>query len=246
MEKIVTCATVTKAVATLSRQCNLYLPEDVCIRIRQALETEKNALAKTILQDILENHAIAAKTGLPLCQDTGTAVVFVELGQDVRIQEGYLYDAIQAGISQGYTEHLLRASIMEHPWLRKNTGDNTPGIIHLQLIPGDEIRITLMPKGGGAENYAAVAMLTPAQGLEGAKEFVLDCIKRAGPNACPPLVVGVGIGGNFETAPLLSKKALLRPVDQHNPLPEVRVLEEELLEKINHLNIGPLGFGRCV
>lgn len=243
MAKTITCDHITETVAELTRTCNLHLPEDVTERTRQSLERERSALGRTILADILKNHEIAAETGMPLCQDTGTAVVFLELGQEVHIEGGWLYDAVQAGVSRGYTENCLRASTMDHPWLRRNTGDNTPAVIHTNLVPGDALRITLMPKGGGAENYAALAMLTPAQGREGVKAFVVNCVKKAGPNACPPLVVGVGVGGNFEQAPILAKKALLRRLDEHNPRPEVQALEEELLEEINRLGIGPMGFG---
>ena len=243
MVKKISCEKITEAVAEMTLKSNLYLPPDVKQKLNQALDNETNPLAHSILTDLIKNQDIAQKSGLPLCQDTGLAVVFVELGQEVLIEGGLLYDAINAGISRGYTEHYLRKSIVSHPWLRKNSGDNTPAVIHTFLTGGDQLKITLMPKGGGAENYAALTMLTPAQGLEGVKEFVIESVKKAGPNACPPIVVGVGVGGNFELAPLLAKKALGRPLGQVSLHPEVAELEHELLAKINSLGIGPQGLG---
>ena len=243
MVKKISCEKITEVVVEMTLKSNLYLPPDVKQKLDQALENETNPLAHSILKDLIKNQDIAQKSGLPLCQDTGLAVVFVELGQEVLIEGGLLYDAINAGISRGYTEHYLRKSIVSHPWLRKNSGDNTPAVIHTFLTGGDQLKITLMPKGGGAENYAALTMLTPAQGLEGVKEFVIESVKKAGPNACPPIVVGVGVGGNFELAPLLAKKALGRPLGQVSLHPEVAELEHELLAKINRLGIGPQGLG---
>ena len=241
--KTIDCGQIKEAVAGLCPKANLYLPKDVSQSIKDALVAERSPLGQTILADILKNHAVAGEEALPLCQDTGLAVVFIELGQDVHITGGLLTDAVNQGIAQGYTEHYLRKSVVAHPFKRTNTGDNTPAIIHTQLCAGDNLKITLMPKGGGAENYSALAMLTPAQGLEGAKEFIIEAIHKAGPNACPPYIIGVGIGGNFELAPLLAKKALGRTIGQHHPLADIAQLEYELLQAANNLNIGPQGLG---
>lgn len=243
MTRTITCNEISQAVARLSRESNLFLPDDVRAQIEAALLREDAPLARSVLQSILRNHAIAAESGLPLCQDTGIAVVFLEIGQEVHIEGGFLYDAVQSGVARGYTENHLRKSIVRHPWLGGNTGDNTPAVLHTEITPGDQLKITLMPKGAGAENHAALSLFTPAQGLTAAKAFILESVKKAGSSACPPLVVGVGIGGNFELAPLLAKKALCRPLCQRNPLPEVRALEDELLRAINALGIGPAGLG---
>lgn len=239
----VTCSRISQAVATLAIECNLYLPDDVTQLIRKSLESEDDELSRSILEDILQNHRIAAQQGMALCQDTGVAVVFLEVGQEVHISGGFLYDAVNAGVARGYTEGYLRKSMVRHPWQRVNSGDNTPAIIHVDIVPGDQLKITMMPKGGGAENYAGLAMLTPAQGLEGAKQFAVDCVKKAGPNACPPVVVGVGIGGNFESVPMLAKRALCRPLGQSNASKEVAQVEADLLREINQLGIGPQGLG---
>lgn len=191
----------------------------------------------------MENAKIANEENVPMCQDTGYAVFFVELGQEVHIVDGYLYDAINEGVRKGYQEGYLRKSIVGHPLLRQNTGDNTPAVIHTTVVPGDKISITIAPKGGGSENMSGIAMLKPAQGVEGVKNFVLEQVKKAGPNPCPPIVVGVGIGGTFEKSALLAKEALLRPIGQKNPLPDIAELEDELLTKVNQLGIGPQGLG---
>ncbi len=243
MLKTINCEEISRAVAELAFKSNIFLPEDIKKGLDIALKREKNPLACDILGDLILNQKIAAENSLPLCQDTGAAVFFVELGQDIQIKGGLLYDAINQGIARGYTDNYLRKSMVSHPWLRQNTGDNTPAIIHICLKEGDKLKITLMPKGGGAENCSALAMLTPAQDLKGIKDFILKTVKKAGANACPPLIIGIGIGGNFETAPLLAKKALTRNLYQPHPQKEVAALEEELLEEINKMGIGPQGLG---
>ena len=196
-----------------------------------------------MLKDLYANSELAAKEQMPICQDTGTAVVFLEIGQEVYIKGGYIYDAVNEGVRQGYYEGYLRKSIVKHPWIRENTGDNTPAIIHADIVPGDTLKIIVAPKGGGSENMSALTMLKPAAGLEGVKQFVIDTVKKAGPNACPPIIVGVAVGGNFEKAAILAKKALLRKLGQAHPDPMVAKVEQELLKKINDLGIGPQGFG---
>ncbi len=243
MIKTIHCNEIIQAVADLCLQANLELPRDVQNAIEKAKNKEQCALAKEMLEQIQKNHSIAKEQSLPLCQDTGTAVVFLEIGQDVHIDGGLLYDAIQQGVAQGYQEHYLRKSIVSHPWLRTNTKNNTPAIIHSEIVAGDHLKITLAPKGGGAENMSSLKMLTPAAGVEGIKKFVIQTVKEAGPNPCPPIVVGVGIGGNFEKSALLAKKALLRPIGSRNPQEENARLEEELYQKINALGIGIQGFG---
>jgi fumarate hydratase subunit alpha len=233
---------IVETVAQMAVAANIKLPLDVEQAINQAAQKESNDLGRYVLKQICLNQAIAEKEEMPLCQDTGSAVVFVELGQETQIQGGLLEDAINEGVEKGYREGYLRKS-MTHPWLRQNTGDNTPAIIHLRLVAGDCCRLTIVPKGGGAENMSALAMLPPSAGLPGIKDFVRQTVIKAGPNPCPPLVIGVGVGGNFEKAPLLAKTALIRPLGQPSPDPEVAALEQELLAEINQLNIGPQGFG---
>ncbi|GAW94253.1 fumarate hydratase [Calderihabitans maritimus] len=234
---------VVEAVARLCKESNYFLGEDVKAAFVEALEKEESPTGKDILRQLIKNAEIAAAEEVPMCQDTGVAVVFLEVGQDVQVEGGYLYDAIQEGVRKGYTEGYLRKSMVEDPFNRKNTGDNTPAIIHTRIVPGDKLKITVAPKGGGSENMSAIAMLPPAAGLEGAKKFIVDTVRKAGPNPCPPIVVGVGIGGNFEKAALMAKEALLRPLGQPNPSPEVAALEKDLLEEINKLGIGPQGLG---
>lgn len=233
---------VVAAVARLCMEANYYLGEDVKRAFEEALEKEVSPPGKDVLRQLIENAALAAQEEVPMCQDTGVAVVFLELGQEVKITGGYLYDAVNEGVRKGYAEGYLRKS-MCHPFTRKNTGDNTPAIIHTTIVPGDKLKITVAPKGGGSENMSALRMLTPAAGREGVKKFVVETVEKAGPNPCPPIVVGVGIGGDFEEVALLAKKALLRPLGEPNPDPDLRALEEELLLEINKLGIGPQGFG---
>jgi len=234
--------TITECVARLCIQANCRLPEDVESRIRTARAEEPWPQGQEILDRIIENFEVARRENLPICQDTGMACVFVKLGQEVHVA-GDINEAIHEGVRRGYREGYLRKSVVWDPLDRVNTGDNTPAVINYELVPGDSIEITLAPKGFGSENMSAVKMLRPSDGVEGVKEFVLRTVEAAGPNPCPPIVVGIGIGGTFDRAALLAKKALIRNSDQPNPDPYYAALEEELLEKINQLGIGPQGFG---
>ncbi len=234
---------ITKNIKEMCIEANLRLSGDVKDRLFEAAENEKNPLGKQILGQLKENLKIADEESIPICQDTGMAVVFVKIGQEVHIEGGSLEDAINEGIRQGYTEGYLRKSIVRDPIDRVNTKDNTPGVIHYQIVSGDQIELTVAPKGFGSENMSRIVMLKPADGIEGVKEVILETVRLAGPNACPPVVVGVGIGGTFEKCALLAKKALARELNSHNEIPYVRELEEEMLEKINKLNIGPAGLG---
>ncbi len=228
-------------------EANYSLSKDVIAAYEKAQETEKSSLGQEVLSQILENAMIAAKEGVPLCQDTGLAVFFVEIGQDVSIVGGLLNDAINEGVRQGYHAGYLRKSVVQDPiFERRNTSDNTPAIIHPEIVAGDRLKIMLDIAGGGCENMAALKMLRPADGLEGVKHFVVETVRNAGANPCPPVVVGVGIGGDFEKVAMLAKKALLRPVGQPNPKLEVAALEEDLLKRVNQLGIGPVGLGGVV
>ena len=233
---------IQEAVKKLCMEANYYIPDDVMMALRKGVEEEESAVARATLNILIENNELAAKEEMPICQDTGLAVIFVELGQDVHLVGGDLYDAINEGVRQGYKEGYLRKSTC-HPFTRKNMGDNTPAIVHLSIVPGDKVKITVAPKGGGSENMSALRMMKPAEGLEGIKKFVIETVEKAGPNPCPPVVVGVGIGGNFEMCALLAKKALLRPIGKPNPDVELASLEQELLREINNLGIGPQGYG---
>jgi fumarate hydratase subunit alpha len=235
---------ITKAVENLCIDANYNLPGDVKKELENAVVKETSPLGKEILQDILKNAEIAHKHQVPICQDTGLAVIFLELGQEVMITGGDLNEAINKGVSQGYINGYLRKSAVDDPFYeRKNTGDNTPAIIHTTIVSGDKIKLTIAPKGGGSENMSALRMLTPSDGIEGIKKFVIDTVDKAGSNPCPPIIVGVGIGGTIEVTTLMAKKALLRTLGEHHPNPIVHRLEEELLEEINKLGIGPQGFG---
>ena len=234
--------TITDCVARLCVEANRDLPRDLEDRIRTAREAEPWPQGQEILDRIIENFETARREGLPICQDTGMACVFVKLGQEVHIV-GDLNEAIHEGVRRGYREGYLRKSVVRDPLDRVNTRDNTPAVITYEMVPGDKIEITLAPKGFGSENMSAIKMLCPSDGVEGVKEFVVRTVEAAGPNPCPPIVVGVGIGGTFDRAALLAKKALLRDVDQPNPDPCYAALEAELLERINALGIGPQGFG---
>ncbi len=232
---------IRDTVAELCIRANRTLPTDVEKALCSAAETEPWPLARSGLDILRKNLSVAGEKCLPICQDTGMACVFIELGQDVHI-EGSLRDAVNEGVARGYTEGYLRKSVVE-PLRRVNSGDNTPALLSLELVDGDICRITVMPKGFGSENMSRLAMLKPSEGIEGVKAFVLDTVKSAGSNPCPPIIVGVGIGGSFDKAAALAKKALLRPLGQRNPDPLYAELEAELLEKINALGIGPQGFG---
>jgi len=233
---------ITTAIRDLCIKANTQLGEDVLAAFHRAIEQEVSAAGKDILEKLVENARIAREQEIPICQDTGFAVVFTQLGQDVRLVGGDLKEAITEGIRQGYKEGYLRKSVC-HPFTRKNTGDNTPAVIHLDVVPGDSVRLIVAPKGGGSENMSRVTMLTPAVGIRGVKDFVVQRVRESGANPCPPTIVGVGIGGTFETTALLAKKALLRPLGSQNSDPELAALEGELYEEINALGIGPQGLG---
>lgn len=233
---------ITKVVRDLFMDVNCNLGEDVLAAFDHAIEKDESPVAREVMKELKENARIAREENSPICQDTGLAVLFIELGQDVHIVGGNFKDAINEGVRQGYMEGYLRKSACD-PFSRKNTGDNTPAIIHLEIVPGDKIKIMAVPKGGGAENMSRVNMLTPAVGIEGVKDFVVNRVKESGSNPCPPTVIGVGIGGTFERSALLAKKALLRKIGDRNPDSEIAKAEEEVLERINKLGIGPMGYG---
>ncbi len=234
---------ITDAVERMCISSNLHLPEDIRKALERARMQEDGPIAQTILDRIIENYQLAESDEIPICQDTGMACIFLEIGQEVHFTGGSLYDAVNEGVRRGYTRGYLRKSVELDPVRRGNTGDNTPALITADIVPGDQVRLTVAPKGFGSENMSALKMLKPSEGLEGIKCFILDTVEHAGPNPCPPVVVGVGIGGNFDHVARLAKKALLRPVDSRNPDPFYASLEEEMLEKINALGIGPQGFG---
>lgn len=234
---------VTETIKEMCIEANYFLTEDMEQALFSAKETEKSDLGKRILDQLQENLRIAGEDGVPICQDTGMTVVFMEIGQDVHFTGGLLEDAVNEGVRKGYEEGFLRKSVVADPLIRENTKDNTPAVIYYEIVQGDKVKITVAPKGFGSENMSRVFMLKPADGIEGVKDAVLTAIKDAGPNACPPMVVGVGIGGTFEKCALLAKKALTRPVNEHSAIPYVKELEEELLERINKTGIGPGGLG---
>ena len=224
-------------------EANHFLTPDMKRALKRAAEEEEAPLGRRVLEQLEENLRIAGRDAIPICQDTGMAVVFLEVGQEVHFEGGPLEDAINEGVRRGYTEGYLRKSVVRDPLLRENTKDNTPAVIHYSIVPGDRVKITLAPKGFGSENMSRIFMLKPADGAEGVKEAVLKAVREAGPNACPPMVVGVGIGGTFEKCALLAKQALTRPLDQHSEIPYIKEMEEELLERINRSGIGPGGLG---
>ncbi|MDO7787400.1 fumarate hydratase [Desulforamulus aquiferis] len=234
---------IIEAVAKICQEANYKLEDDVLDSFKKACNTEVSQSGKEILNLLLENAHIASSESIPMCQDTGFAVVFVEMGQDVHVINGDFNEAINEGVRKGYQEGYLRKSIVGNPLDRVNTGDNTPAVIHTNIVPGEKIKITVAPKGGGSENMSALKMLKPAEGVEGVKGFVLETIKNAGPNPCPPLVIGVGIGGTMERCALLAKEALLRQIGKPHPLEDIAKLEQELLDKINRMGIGPAGLG---
>lgn len=234
---------IIKNIKEMCIEANLHLANDVVNAITKAEQTEESEIGKKILGQLQENMDIAKKEDIPICQDTGMAIVFLKVGQDVHIEGIAIEDAVNEGIRQGYTEGYLRKSVVKDPLIRENTKDNTPGVIHYEIVPGDQLEITVAPKGFGSENMSRVCMLKPADGIEGVKEAVIETVKLAGPNACPPMVVGVGIGGSFEKSALLAKKALTRDLEETSPIPYVQELEEELVEKINKLGFGPGGLG---
>ncbi len=234
---------ITEQIKEMCIQVNHYLSEDMKEALRNAQASEKSPLGCQILSQLQKNLKIAGEDMIPICQDTGMAVVFLKVGQDVHLEGGSIEDAVNEGVRQGYTEGYLRKSVVKDPLIRENTKDNTPAVIHYEIVPGDKVTITVAPKGFGSENMSRVFMLKPADGIEGVKNAVLTAVKDAGPNACPPMVVGVGIGGTFEKCALMAKQALMRPVGSHSDIPYVKEMEEELLSRINGLGIGPGGLG---
>lgn len=243
MIRTVNTEDIVKNIKEMCIEANHYLSKDMDKALKDATASEKSELGKKILNQLQENLKIADEEMIPICQDTGMAVIFLEVGQDVHFEGMAIEDAVNEGVRQGYTEGYLRKSVVGDPIIRENTKDNTPAVIHYSIVPGDKVKITLAPKGFGSENMSRVFMLKPADGIEGVKNAILTAVKDAGPNACPPMVVGVGIGGTFEKCALLAKKALTRPVDEQSDIPYVKELEEEMLTKINKLGIGPGGLG---
>lgn len=234
---------ITENIKEMCIEAVHFLTDDMKEALLSAKKSEESPLGRKILEQLEENLAIAGEDMIPICQDTGMAVIFLEIGQDVHFTGGSLEDAINEGVRQGYTEGFLRKSVVSDPIIRKNTGDNTPAVIHYDIVPGDKVRITVAPKGFGSENMSRIYMLKPADGIEGVKEAILSAVREAGPNACPPMVVGVGIGGTFEKCAYLAKKALTRPVNERSKTEYVAKLEEEMLDKINRSGIGPGGLG---
>jgi len=234
---------ITEVIKRLCIEANTHLPSDVKCAIKSCRECEDGIVAQGILDNIIENYEIADSENVPICQDTGMACVFMEIGQDVHIIGGDLTEAVNQGVREGYTEGYLRKSVVADPVRRGNTGDNTPAILYTEIVPGNQIKITVGPKGFGSENMSRIMMFKPSAGIEGIKDFIIETVKIAGPNPCPPMVVGVGIGGTFDRCALLAKKALMRPLDSENPDPYYADLEKELLVKINELGIGPQGLG---
>lgn len=234
---------ITEKIKEMCMEVNIRLSEDVKEALLSSKEKEESKIGRQILCQLEENMDIAYENKIPICQDTGMTVVFLKIGQDVHIQGGFIEDAVNEGIRQGYTEGYLRKSVVGDPLIRENTKDNTPGVIHYEIIPGDKLEITVAPKGFGSENMSRVIMLKPADGIEGVKNAILETVEAAGPNACPPMVIGVGIGGTFEKCAILAKKALTRDLGSHSNIPYVKELEEEMLDKVNSLGIGPGGLG---
>ena len=234
---------ITKNIKEMCIEANHFLSEDMSAAMKNAAQTEESPLGKQILNQLQENLQIAGEDMIPICQDTGMAVVFIEIGQDVHLEGGSVENAINEGVRQGYVEGYLRKSVVKDPIVRENTKDNTPAVIHYSIVPGEKVRIKVAPKGFGSENMSRVFMLKPADGIEGVKNAILTAVKDAGPNACPPLVVGVGVGGTFEKCALMAKEALTREAGKHSETEWVKDLEEEMLQKINNLGIGPGGLG---
>lgn len=240
--RVIPASQITETIARLCVEANRNLPEDITCALCKAAEEEPYAAGRELLQLLKENQQIARNTQMPICQDTGMAVVFADIGQDVHI-DGDFEQAVNAGVHAGYTDGLLRKSVVGDPLRRVNTGDNTPAVIHTRLVPGDQVTLTVAPKGFGSENMSRLTMLTPAQGVEGVKDFVLETVKKAGANPCPPMVLGIGIGSDFEGVALLAKRALMVPLGQHNIDPYYAALEDELLQLVNATGIGPQGLG---
>jgi fumarate hydratase subunit alpha len=239
----ITAKKITEMIKSLCLEANTNLSEDVQTALNKALGKEESPLGRDILRQLISNAKIAWQEKLPLCQDTGMVIVFLEVGQEVRIINGTLEEAVNEGVSRAYNDGYLRKSVVQDPLLRKNSGDNTPAIIHIRIVPGENIKIQLMTKGGGAENCSAIRMFKPSSSQEEIDAFILETVEKAGPNACPPMIVGIGIGGTFDYAPILAKKALLRELGKHHSQPDTAKWEKELLEKINKTGIGPMGLG---
>ncbi len=237
---------ITKNIKEMCIEANHFLSQDMDIAMKHAVSVEKAPLGCQILEQLQENLQIAGEDMIPICQDTGMAVIFLKIGQEVHFEGGLLENAVNEGVRQGYTEGYLRKSVVKDPLLRENTKDNTPAVIHYEIVEGDKVTATVAPKGFGSENMSRIFMLKPSDGIDGVKQAILTAVKDAGPNACPPMVVGVGIGGTFEKCALLAKKALTRPVNEHSEIPYVKEMEEEMLQKINCLGIGPGGLGGTV
>ena len=244
--RIINVDTITQNIKDMCIKANHFLAEDMDQAMKHALDTEQSPLGRQILDQLQDNLKIAAEDMIPICQDTGMAVVFLKVGQDVHFEGGSLEEAVNEGVRQGYVEGFLRKSVVGDPIIRKNTKDNTPAVIHYSIVPGDKVEIKVAPKGFGSENMSRVFMLKPADGMEGAVNAIVSAVREAGPNACPPVVVGVGIGGTFEKAALMAKQALTRPVGTHSEFPSIKAMEEEVLEKVNNLGIGAAGFGGTV
>jgi fumarate hydratase subunit alpha len=234
---------IKKNIKEMCIEANHFLSDDMKEVFNNSLHSEESPLGRQILEQLVENMKIAAEDMIPICQDTGMTVIFIEVGQEVHFTGGLLEDAIHEGVRQGYKEGYLRKSVVKDPLIRENTNDNTPAVIHYSIVSGNQVKITVAPKGFGSENMSRIFMLKPADGIEGVKDAVLQAVRDAGPNSCPPMVVGVGIGGTFEKCAYLAKKALTRNVNEHSNIPYVREMEEELLEKMNHMGIGPAGLG---
>lgn len=243
--RVIEVSEITELIKEMCIEANHFLTSDMEAALQNAQKNEISPLGCQVLNQLQENLQIAGEDMIPICQDTGMAVIFMEIGQEVHFEGGILEDAINEGVRRGYVEGFLRKSVVSDPLLRENTKDNTPAVIHYSIVAGDKVRITVAPKGFGSENMSRVFMLKPADGIEGVKNAVLTAVKEAGPNACPPMVVGVGIGGTFEKCAIMAKQALTRPVDQHSGIPYIKEMEEELLERINKSGIGPGGLGGC-
>lgn len=241
--KSIQVSEITENIREMCIEVNYQLSSDMRHLLLEACQKEESPLGRQILGQLQENLTIAGEDQIPICQDTGMAVVFLEVGQEVHFEGGNIEDAVNEGVRRGYVDGYLRKSVVRDPLFRENTEDNTPAVVHYQIVPGDQVKITVAPKGFGSENMSRIFMLKPADGMEGVKEAVLTAVRDAGPNACPPMVVGVGIGGTFEKCAIMAKQALVRPADIHSEIPWVREMEEELLTKINHLGIGPAGLG---
>ncbi|MCD8371067.1 MAG: fumarate hydratase [Clostridiales bacterium] len=244
--KIIRTEDISRVIRDMCIEANHFLSDDMKACMDQAVQREESPLGKQVLEQLRENLKIAGEEMIPICQDTGMAVLFIKVGQDVHIEGGSLTDAVNQGVHDGYTKGYLRKSVVSDPLERKNTGDNTPAVIHYDIVEGDQLDITLAPKGFGSENMSRVFMLKPADGIEGVRQAILTAVRDAGPNACPPMVVGVGIGGTFEKCALMAKHALTRDMNEESPVPYVRELEKEMLDKINRLGIGPGGLGGTV